>query len=63
MESEVNSSIGVEKGWAERDSETPEELEKRQKGHRVAEEREMIRWAARNLAVFGHSADVDPSDN
>lgn len=61
-ESEVNGSIGGEKGWTERHTETSEELAKGLKGRRVAEEREMIRRAARRLIVFGQSAEADPSD-
>ncbi|KEF56901.1 uncharacterized protein A1O9_07091 [Exophiala aquamarina CBS 119918] len=61
-ESEVNGSIGGEKGWAERHTETSEELVKRQEGQRVAEEREMIRRAARRLIAFGYSARADPSN-
>lgn len=57
-ESEVNGGIGGEKGWADRQTETSEDLAKRQEGQRRAEEREMIRRAARRLIVFGHSAEA-----
>lgn len=60
-ESEVNGGIGGEKGWAERQTENSEDLAKRQEGQRRAEEREMIRRAARRLIVFGHSAEAGPS--
>ena len=51
--SDVNGSIGGEKGWAERREETAEELEKRKAGQRRAEEREMVRRAARRACAFG----------
>lgn len=62
IESDVNGGIGGEKGWAEHHTETSEELAKRQEGQRRAEEREMIRRAARRLIVFGHSTEADPRD-
>ena len=52
-ESEINGSIGGEKGWAERQDETPEQLTKRREGQRRAEQREMVRRAARRGVVFG----------
>ena len=52
-ESDVNGSVGGEKGWAERKEETAEELEKRREGQRRAEEREMVRRAARRGCAFG----------
>ncbi|KEQ58492.1 uncharacterized protein M437DRAFT_59017 [Aureobasidium melanogenum CBS 110374] len=52
-ESEVNGSIGGEKGWAERIHETPEMLQKRREGQRRAEEKEMVKCAARRAVVFG----------
>jgi hypothetical protein len=51
--SDVNGSIGGEKGWAERKEETAEELEKRKAGQQRAEEREMVRRAARRACAFG----------
>ena len=51
--SDVNGSIGGEKGWAERKEETAEELQKRKAGQRRAEEREMVRRAARRACAFG----------
>lgn len=51
--SEVNGSIGGEKGWAEKITETPEMLEKRLEGQKRAEERELVRCAARRLCAFG----------
>lgn len=52
-QSDVNGSIGGEKGWAERIEETPEMLLKRREGQKKAEEREMVRCAARRAVVFG----------
>ena len=52
-DSEVNGSIGGEKGWAERKGETEQDLARRQEGMRRAEEREMVRRAARRAVVFG----------
>lgn len=51
--SDVNGSIGGEKGWAERTGETADEVEKRRTGQRRAEEREMVRRAARRAVAFG----------
>ncbi|KAL2419244.1 hypothetical protein ABEF95_003229 [Exophiala dermatitidis] len=56
-ESDVNFSVGGERGWAERKQETPEELQKRIEGQKRAEEREMVRRAARRLIVFGHEVE------
>lgn len=61
-ESDVNGGIGGEKGWAEHHTETSEELMKRRDGQRRAEEREMVRRAARRLIVFGHSTQTDHTD-
>lgn len=52
-QSEVNGSIGGEKGWAEKIVETPEMLQKRLEGQKRAEERELVRCAARRLCAFG----------
>ncbi|KAF2747942.1 hypothetical protein M011DRAFT_466981 [Sporormia fimetaria CBS 119925] len=51
--SDVNGSIGGEKGWAERGEETEEMKAKRMDGQRKAEEREMVRRAARRGCAFG----------
>ncbi|KAL1633531.1 hypothetical protein SLS56_002917 [Neofusicoccum ribis] len=51
--SEVNGSVGGEKGWAERTDETDEMLEKRRQGQKRAQEREMVRCAARRGVAFG----------
>lgn len=52
-ESDVNGSVGGEKGWAEKIIETPEMLQKRRDGQRRAEEKEMVKCAARRAVVFG----------
>ncbi|KAF1959889.1 hypothetical protein CC80DRAFT_489944 [Byssothecium circinans] len=49
----INGSIGGEKGWAERIDETEEMKAKRREGQRRADEREMVRRAARRLVAFG----------
>ncbi|CAM1507594.1 Fc.00g072350.m01.CDS01 [Cosmosporella sp. VM-42] len=57
--SEVNGSVGGEKGRAERIGETEEMLEKRKMGQRRAKEREMVRCAARRGVAFGFVVDSD----
>lgn len=52
-QSEVNGSIGGEKGWAEKIEESPEMLQKRREGQKRADERELVRCAARRLCAFG----------
>ena len=59
-QSEVNGSIGGEKGWAEKIVETPEMLQKRLDGQKRADERELVRCAARRLCAFGVVVD-DPA--
>ncbi|CZT10595.1 hypothetical protein WAI453_003048 [Rhynchosporium graminicola] len=49
----VNGSVGGEKGWAEKIEETPEMRQKRLDGQRRAEERELVRKAARRGVAFG----------
>ncbi|KAF2147180.1 uncharacterized protein K452DRAFT_354633 [Aplosporella prunicola CBS 121167] len=51
--SEVNGSVGGEKGRAERIEETAEMLEKRKEGEKRAEQRERVRCAARRGVAFG----------
>lgn len=51
--SEVNGSVGGEKGKAERIEETDEMLEKRRQGQKRARQREMVRCAARRGVAFG----------
>ncbi|OBS24563.1 hypothetical protein FPOA_05105 [Fusarium poae] len=57
--SEVNGSVGGEKGRAERIHETDEMLEKRKQGQKRAKEREMTKCAARRGVVFGFSVNDD----
>ena len=61
-QSEVNGSIGGEKGWAEKVLETPEMLQKRLEGQKRAEERESVRCAARRLCAFGVVVDGSVRD-
>lgn len=61
--SEVNGSIGGEKGWAEKIAETPEMLQKRLEGQKRADERESVRCAARRLCAFGVVDDGQIGDN
>jgi hypothetical protein len=57
LESEVNGGIGGEKGRAERTGESAQDLERRQEGQRRAEERKMVRRAARRGVVFGFAVE------
>ena len=57
LQAEVNGSVGGEKGHAGRIEETTEILQKRREGQRRAEEREMIRKAARRGCAFGFLLD------
>jgi hypothetical protein len=52
-QNDVNGSVGGEKGWAERQHETDEAKAKRREGQRRADEREMVRKAARRGCAFG----------
>lgn len=51
--SEVNGSVGGEKGWAERNNESAEMKEKREQGMREVRHKEMVKSAARRGVVFG----------
>lgn len=51
----VNFSVGGERGRQERIEESEVDAEKRRQGARRAEEREMVRRAARRVVVFGVS--------
>ena len=51
--SEVNGGIGGEKGVKERILETDDMLAKRREGQRKADERELVRCAARRGVAFG----------
>ena len=53
LNSDVNGSIGGEKGWSERIEETPEMLQKRLEGQKKAQNRELVRNAARRAVAFG----------
>ncbi|KAM0544716.1 hypothetical protein ACHAPJ_011703 [Fusarium lateritium] len=57
--SEVNGSVGGEKGRAERIQETEAMLEKRKQGQKRAKEREMTKCAARRGVVFGFAVSED----
>ncbi|KAF4969036.1 hypothetical protein FSARC_3690 [Fusarium sarcochroum] len=57
--SEVNGSVGGEKGRAERIHETEAMLEKRKQGQKRAKEREMTKCAARRGVVFGFAVSED----
>ena len=61
--SDVNFSVGGERGWAEKIEETPEMEQKRLDGVKRAEEKEMVKQAARRAVVFGlpHSRDTGSS--
>ena len=52
-QADVNGSVGGEKGHAERIEETAEMLQKRRDGQQRAEEREMVKKAARRGCAFG----------
>ncbi|KAI1656714.1 hypothetical protein F4813DRAFT_390421 [Daldinia decipiens] len=54
--SQVNGSVGGEKGRAERSEETEENAKRRLEGQRKAQQREMVRNAARRGVVFGFAA-------
>ncbi len=62
--SDVNFSVGGERGWAEKLEETEELKQKRLEGQRKAEEREAVRCAARRLCAFGIavSTEDEPKD-
>jgi hypothetical protein len=60
--SDVNGSVGGEKGWAERIEETEDMKAKRKEGQRRAEEREMVRKAARRGCAFGFVVPEDHGD-
>ncbi|KAF3042474.1 hypothetical protein E8E12_010006 [Didymella heteroderae] len=56
-QSDINGSVGGEKGWAERQHETEEAKQRRLEGQRRADEREMVRKAARRGVAFGFLVD------
>lgn len=57
--SNVNFSVGGERGWAEKIEETEELKQKRLEGQKKAEEREAVRCAARRLCAFGIAVSED----
>jgi hypothetical protein len=61
-QNDVNGSVGGEKGWAERIDETEEMKMKRREGQRRAEEREMVKKAARRGCAFGFLVEVDEEE-
>ncbi|KAI1394592.1 hypothetical protein F4819DRAFT_259030 [Hypoxylon fuscum] len=56
--SQVNGSVGGEKGRAERVEETEEMARRRLEGQRKAQQRETVRSAARRGVVFGFAVEV-----
>lgn len=61
--SEVNGGVGGEKGRAERVEESEEMLERRMEGQKKANQREMVRCAARRGVVFGFVLKNSDDDN
>jgi hypothetical protein len=61
-QADVNFSIGGERSRGEKIEASAEDVEKRREGDRRAEEREMVRRAARRLIVFGSAADAQAGD-
>lgn len=59
IDSEVNGSVGGEKGWAERSEESEEMTQRRIEGQQRAQRKETVRCAARRLVVFGPKTDQD----
>lgn len=56
-QNDVNGSVGGEKGWAESVEETDDMKAKRREGQRRADEREMVRKAARRGCAFGFTVE------
>jgi hypothetical protein len=67
IQSDMNFSVGGERGHAEKLEETPEALAKRLEGQKRAEEREMVRRAARRAIAFGFAtvnvSAVEPTED
>lgn len=61
-ESEVNFSVGGERGRAEKIEESAVDADKRLEGQKKAEEREMVRRAARRAVVFGLETSWAPKE-
>ena len=60
LESEVNFSVGGERGKQEKIEENEEMKGRRDEGQRRAEEKEIVRRAARRGVIFGFTVDVTP---
>jgi hypothetical protein len=56
-QSQINFSVGGERGRAEKIEESAADAEKRLEGQKRAEEKEMVRRAARRAVVFGLETD------
>lgn len=52
-QSDVNFSVGGERGWSEKIDETPEMLAKRREGQKKADEKALVKSAARRAVAFG----------
>jgi hypothetical protein len=61
-QADVNFSIGGERSRGEKIEASAEDVEKRREGDKRAEEREMVRRAARRLVVFGSAASEQAHD-
>lgn len=61
--SDVNFSVGGERGWVEKIEESEQLKQKRQTGQRRADEREAVRCAARRLCVFGIAEPGEANQN
>ena len=57
-QSDVNFSVGGERGWAEKIEESPEMLARRREGQKRAEEKEQVKNAARRAVAFGLLVDA-----
>ncbi|KAF2687485.1 hypothetical protein K458DRAFT_238784, partial [Lentithecium fluviatile CBS 122367] len=61
-QNDINGGVGGEKGWAERIEETDEMKAKRREGQKRADEREMVRRAARRGVAFGFVSGEDAGE-
>jgi len=59
-QSDVNFSVGGERGWSEKIDETPEMLAKRREGQKRADEKELVKRVARRAVAFGLLIDAPP---
>lgn len=62
IESDINFSVGGERGWAEKVEESPVDRDKRREGQKKAEEREMVRRAMRRGIAFGFIVEGDATE-